>query len=172
MKWKSAKKERWAAASLEEKIEHTPFNISLNVEANTRESVRVSAVSPALSQNEVDLQESCLRMEDVGTAGATQRPAAAAAAEAVAKGEARIFHYLTGQLRTVAAFDITAGDVPREIAEKGSGAFVLLIFVLSAMHPQHHGIIARRCAEVDSEARSIRNKCFLMRFCTMFEAPS
>ncbi|KAL8270178.1 hypothetical protein Esti_005905 [Eimeria stiedai] len=143
-------RERWAAASIEEKNDHNPSNVSRNEEANRHETIFVSALLPAesTSQSGMDLEESRLRIDKEETAGATQRPAAAAAAEAVAKGEARIFHYPTGQLRTVAAFDITAGDVPREIAEKGSGTFVLLIFVLSAMHPQHHGVIARRCAEL------------------------
>lgn len=83
-----------------------------------------------------------------GSDGSPQKPAAAAAAEAVAKGEAQIYHYPFGQLRTVAAFDITSGNVPEEIATTGSGSFVLLIFVLSALHPRHHAAVAKRCAEV------------------------
>ncbi|OEH76203.1 hypothetical protein cyc_00106 [Cyclospora cayetanensis] len=74
------------------------------------------------------------------------KPAAALAAAAVARGEAQVFHYPVGQLRTVAAFDITAGDVPIEIVTKGTGDFVLLIFVLSALHPRYHATVAKRCA--------------------------
>ncbi|KAL8448393.1 hypothetical protein Emag_003944 [Eimeria magna] len=170
----NALQERWAAASIEKRNDQSPVNVARNVEANRHGSIPISAVPPAdsTSQSDMDLQESRLRMDEAETPGATQRPAAAAAAEAVAKGEARIFHYPTGQLRTVAAFDITAGDVPREIAKKGSGTFVLLIFVLSAMHPQHHGVIARRCAEVDSEARWMQGQTFHMQFCRMIETTS
>ncbi|KAL8444993.1 hypothetical protein Emed_005962 [Eimeria media] len=144
-------RERWAAAtSIERKNNDSSSNVAQNVGAAREGSTSISALPPADSplQSEMHLEGNRLQKEEGETAGASQRPAAAAEAEAVAKGEARIFHYPTGQLRTVAAFDITAGDVPREIAEKGSGTFLLLIFVLSAMHPQHHAVIARRCAEL------------------------
>ncbi|CDJ63746.1 hypothetical protein, conserved [Eimeria necatrix] len=81
-------------------------------------------------------------------AAASGKPPAAAAVEAVSRGAALLFKHPCGQLRTVAAFDITAGEVPPQIAARNSAEFVLLIFVLSAMHPKHHRDVARRCAQL------------------------
>lgn len=144
--------ERWAATLHEQQHSHSAGEVLEHPASRSYDSFSVSDPPPADCSASTAREPPTHTPAGEGSGGeaavAVRKPAAAAAAEAVAKGAAQIFHYPSGQLRTVAAFDITARDVPMEIAAKGSGNFVLLIFVLSALHPRDHAIVARRCAEV------------------------
>ncbi|KAL8427849.1 hypothetical protein Efla_005815 [Eimeria flavescens] len=144
-------RERWAAASRGHKGGSSKPEDDLTLESNAHESPSV-VIIPCPGSNAYTEEVYTQRSTGVGEARqptvAPRKPAAAAAAAAVAKGKALVYRYPLGQLRTVAAFDITAGAIPEEIAAKGSGDFVLLIFVFSALHPQHHSVTAKRCAEL------------------------
>ncbi|EPR61578.1 putative methylase [Toxoplasma gondii GAB2-2007-GAL-DOM2] len=52
------------------------------------------------------------------------------------------------RLREVTTFDITESDVPASLAAPASADYLLLLFVLSALHPRHHITVARRCARL------------------------
>ncbi|CBZ52468.1 hypothetical protein NCLIV_022570 [Neospora caninum Liverpool] len=52
------------------------------------------------------------------------------------------------RLHQVITLDITENDVPASLAPPSSADYLLLLFVLSALHPRHHVTVARRCASL------------------------
>ncbi|PFH32812.1 putative methylase [Besnoitia besnoiti] len=52
------------------------------------------------------------------------------------------------RLRAIIPFDITQSDVPSSLAPPACADYVLLLFVLSALHPRHHAAVATRVASL------------------------